>query len=104
MTVPLFPVSRHYAGVREAQFIFFLALLLSFIARLWMCLLSSSPRGRQAGFVFFSDGAVCFQKFLGGEFLSCAGLLESKHIGPFLLIPAFPSPPHQLEVVSQIAL
>jgi len=45
---------------------------------------------------FFSRRSSLLQKFLGGEFLSCAGLLESKHIGPFLLIPAFPSPPHQL--------
>ena len=53
MTVPLFPVLPHHAAVREAQLIFVRTPLLSFIARLWMCLLSSSPRGRQARFVFF---------------------------------------------------
>jgi hypothetical protein len=36
---------------------------------------------------------VCFQKFLGGEFLSCAGLLESKHIGKHSPFPAAPIPP-----------
>ena len=33
-----------------------------------------------SSFRFLLSGAVCFQKFLGGEFLSCVGLLESKHI------------------------
>jgi hypothetical protein len=37
-------------------------------------------------FRFLLNEAGRFQKFLGGEFLSCAGLLESKHISPFLLV------------------
>jgi len=45
------------------------------------------PAWSASSFRFFPDGAVCFQKFLGGEFLSCAGLLESKHISTFLLFP-----------------
>jgi len=44
------------------------------------------PARLASSFRFFSNGAVRFQKFLGGEFLSCAGLLESKHIGPFPLV------------------
>jgi hypothetical protein len=45
------------------------------------------PAWSASSFRFFLNGAVRFQKFLGGEFLSCAGLLESKHIGPCWLIP-----------------
>jgi hypothetical protein len=51
------------------------------------------PAWSASSFRFFLNGAVRFQKFLGGEFLSCAGLLESKHIGTFASDPSSPSPP-----------